>query len=287
MHQDNVQAFLRELPRMREDLPFSPEVLGQLYIQTSGSSLSSLEEVGQTLSKDQGLTTRILSMANSAYYGLQAEVRSVSRAAAVLGLGEIRNIVLALGIHGLSCKYAIPEDFDLGEYWKHQFLVGMIARELSHIIAMGKPDTMFTVGMLHDIGKLIIALRRPDDWQAIHDMLEDDEDLTAVEAEDAYWGLDHAVVGALVLKSWDLPADLVEPVNWHHAPELSPDHSGESMLVALADYAARAVADPDGAAARRAEKLCPDLEVDFDEIMETAEELADSEDIEQFVSLLS
>jgi len=287
MHQENVQAFLRELPRMREDLPFSPEVLGRLFAQTGSNSMASLEQVGQTLSKDQGLTTRILSMANSAYYGLQAEVRSVSRAAAVLGMSEIRSIVLALGIHGLSSRYPIPEEFDLGEYWKHQFLVAMIAKELSHMIDVGKPDALFTVGMLHDIGKLIIALRRPDDWQAIHDLAED-EGITDAEAEDAYWGLDHAVVGALVLKSWDLPTDLVEPVNWHHAPELSPDHSGESMLIALADHAAHAVGgEPDDKAVCKVESLCPDLGVDVDEIMETAEELAESEDIEQFVSLLS
>lgn len=286
MHQENVQAFLRELPKMREDLPFSPEVLRQLFVQTGSSSMASLEQVGATLSKDQGLTTRILSLANSAYYGLQAEVRSVSRAAAVLGMAEIRNIVLALGIHGLTARYSMPEDFNLGDYWKHQFLVAMIAKELSHMADVGKPDAMFTVGMLHDIGKLITALRRPADWQAIHDKAEDEE-MTDAEAEDAYWGLDHAVVGALVLKSWDLPADLAEPVNWHHAPELSPEHSIESTLIALSDYAAHAVENPEGPFARKVEALCPDLGVDMAEVMETAEELSESEDIEQFVSLLS
>ena len=115
MNQEKIQSFLRELPKMRDELPFSPEVLKQLFVQTSGGSLASLEDVGETLSKDQGLTTRILSLANSAYYGLQAEVQSVPRAAAVLGMGEIRNIVLALGVSGLTDKYDMPEDFDLDE----------------------------------------------------------------------------------------------------------------------------------------------------------------------------
>ncbi len=72
MSQEKIQSFLRELPKMREDLPFSPEVLKQLFVQTGNNSMASLEDVGETLSKDQGLTTRILSLANSAYYGLQA-----------------------------------------------------------------------------------------------------------------------------------------------------------------------------------------------------------------------
>nr|WP_287413046.1 HDOD domain-containing protein [Pseudodesulfovibrio sp.] len=286
MNQDRVQDFLRELPGMREDLPFSPEVLQKLFFQTGNRSVASLEDVGETLSVDQGLTTRILSLANSAYYGLQAEVQSVTRAAAVLGMAEIRNIVIALGVSGLTKAYSIPEDFDLGEYWAHQFLVGMVSKELSRMTDVGKPDNMFTVGLLHDIGKLITALKRPDDWQAIRELAEDDE-LTDSAAEEEYWGLDHAVVGALVLKSWDLPADLVEPVNWHHSPALAPDHSLEANIICLADAVVRTVEDSESFYAEKVEQLCSDVEVDMDDIMETAEEMFESGDIEQFVKTLS
>lgn len=270
---------------MREDLPFSPAVLKKLFVQTGASSMSSLEQVGETLSKDQGLTARILSLANSAYYGLQAEVQSVPRAAAVLGMGEIRNIVLALGVTGMTNKYDMPEDFDLAAYWQHQFLVAMISKELSRMTEVGNPDNMFTVGLLHDVGKLITAMRRPEDWEAIQELIESEEMLDS-EAEDDYWGMDHAVVGALVLKSWDLPANLVEPVNWHHAPALSPDHSSESTLICLADYAAHTVEDPEGPYVGRLEALCQDMNVDMLDVMETAEELAESEDIEHFIKLL-
>lgn len=286
MSQDRIQQFLNELPRMREDLPFSPEVLQRLFIQTGNGSLASLEDVGETLSMDQGLTTRILSMANSAYYGLQAEVQSVSRAAAVLGMAEIRNIVLALGINGLTRKYTMPGEFDLGVYWTHQFLVAMVAKELSRMADVGNPDNLFTAGLLHDIGKLITALKRPDDWQAMQDLAEESE-IPDSEAEDEYWGLDHAVVGALVLRSWDLPAALVEPVNWHHSPALSPEHSVESNVVCLADFVTHAVVDPDGDYAEKVEELCVDVEVEMDDIMEIAEELLESDDIEQFVKILS
>ncbi|WP_319542711.1 HDOD domain-containing protein [uncultured Pseudodesulfovibrio sp.] len=286
MNQDNVQDFLRELPSMREDLPFSPEVWQKLFVQTGARSMASLEDVGQTLSVDQGLTTRILSLANSAYYGLQAEVRSVTRAAAVLGMTEIRVIVLALSVDGLTKSYAIPEDFDLGKYWSHQFMVAMLAKELSRMTDVGNPDNMFTVGLLHDIGKLIIALKRPDDWLAIQELAEDEELIDSV-AEENYWGLDHAVVGALVLKSWDLPADLVEPVNWHHSPALAPEHFLESNIICLADAVAHTVEDPEGFYAEKVEELCSDVEVDMDDIMETAEEMFESDDVEQFVKTLS
>lgn len=286
MNQDRIQGFLQELPRMRQDLPFSPEVLRTLFVQTGGGSMASLEDVGRTLGKDQGLTTRILSLANSAYYGLQAEVQSVPRAAAVLGMSEIRNIVLALGVNGLTRRYPMPEDFDLGAYWTHQFLVAMAAKGLSDMTDVGKPDNLFTSGLLHDIGKLITALKRPDDWAAMREMAESDE-MTDSEAEEEYWGLDHAVIGALVLRSWDLPAALVEPVNWHHSPDLSPEHSNESNVICLADCVTHAVSDPDGPYAERVEQLCQAVDVDMDDVMEVGEELLDSDDIEQFVNILS
>ncbi|OIQ51181.1 HDOD domain protein [Pseudodesulfovibrio hydrargyri] len=286
MNQDKIQGFLQELPLMREDLPFSPEVLKQLFVQTGNGSLASMEDVGETLGRDQGLTARILKLANSAYYGLQAEVQSVARAAAVLGMAEIRNIVLALGVTGLTRRYSMPEDFDLGRYWAHQFMVAMVARELSHMIDVGKPENLFTSGLLHDFGKLVTALKRPDDWAAIREMAESDEMLDS-EAEEEYWGLDHAVIGALVLRSWDLPAALVEPVNWHHSPDLSPDFSNESNVISLADSVVHAVDDPDGRYGERVEELCRAVDVDVDDLLEVAEELVDSDDIEQFVNILS
>jgi len=286
MGQEKIQSFLGELPKMREDLPFSPRILKRLFVQTGSNSNSSLEDVGETLSKDQGLTTRILSLANSAYYGLQAEVQSVQRAAAVLGLSEIRNIVLALGVHSLTKKYPLPEEFKIGDYWEHQLLVGMLARELSRMSGVGTPDNMFTIGMLHDVGQLITALRRLDDWQAIQDLVESDEVLLQ-EAEEEYWGMDHAVVGALMLKSWELPADLVEPVNWHHSPELSPEHSNESMIICLANYVIQAIEDPEGVYPGLVERMCSDMELDMTEIMEQAGELAESDAVEQFVRILN
>jgi len=285
MSQERLQSFLSELPRMREELPFSPDLLKKLFVQTGADSRFSLEEIGETLGQDQGLTTRILSLANSAYYGLQAEVKSVTRAAAVLGLGEIRNIVLALGVQSLTNKYPLPDDFDLTEYWKHQFLVGMVASELSKLSGIGEPDSMFTVGMLHDIGKLITALCRPEDWQVIEEMIEAD-DLLAQEAEDDYWGMDHAVIGALVLKSWDLPEGLVEPVNWHHSPELASEYSNTAMLVCLANYVVQAVEDPEGQFVELVENICSDMELDTDEVMALTEELVESDSVEQLVGIL-
>lgn len=286
MNQEKIKDFLRELSNTREDLPFSPSLLQQLHSQTGEKSNASLQQISETLSKDQGVTARILSLANSSYYGLQAEVGSVERAAAIIGLNEIRNIVLMLGVQRLAAKYPLPDGFSLADYWQHNFLVGTVAKELSGLVDVGRPENLFTAGLLHDLGKLITAMFRPDDWQSIIEMVEDKEIMSS-EAEDSYWGVDHAVIGALVLKSWDLPDVLVEPINWHHSPELAPGYSNEATLVCLADYAAHAVSDPEGPYAGRVEQLCIDMELDLDEVMEITEELAESDEVEEFVQLLN
>ena len=90
-----------------------------------------------------------------------------------------------------------------------------------------------------------------------------------------------------MLRSWDLPAALVEPVNWHHSPDLSPEFSSESNVISLADSVVHAVDDPDGQYGELVDELCQAVDVDMDDLLEVAEELVDSDDVEQFVNILS
>lgn len=284
MYQEHVQDFLQELPRLREDLPFSPTLLKKLFEQTGSDSVSSLDEIAETMSQDQGLTTRVLSLANSAYYGLQAEVSSVSRASAVLGLAEIRNIVLSLGVNGLTEKYPLPEGFDFNGYWRHQFLVGVFAQSVCREVGEGNPGTLFTAGLLHDIGKLIVGLKRPEDWRNIQ-AIKEEQECNDSEAEDEYWGLDHAVVGALLLKYWDLPPELVEPVNWHHSPALAPEQQSAASIVCLADALVRCL-DLQEECSDEVADLCGEFHLNVSDIMEMAEELMESDAVDRFLSMV-
>ena len=286
MHHQAAQEFLQDLPRVKNDLPFSTDVLQTLFFQTQEGSRASLEEIGHTLTRDQGLSAKVLSMANSAFYGLQAQVTSIERAAAVLGLKEIRTMVMALGLKALTDKRPLPPGFDLAGYWRHQFQAGCIARRVGRGLGMPDPDILFTAGLLHDLGKLVTALYRPEHWAAITELVEA-EDLSFAKAEDAYWGLDHGVVAALVLKSWDLPPTLVEPVNWHHAPHLAPEYAEAAALVGLADALAQRLDDPDAHHAGLADAPPEILGLDADTAKAQAEEAVEAEAVESFVGLVA
>lgn len=244
MSQEHGQQFLLALPGLRHDLPYSPVLLTALYSQTGQSSSAPIEEIADTLSRDQGLTAKVLTMANSAFYGLQQEVTTVPRAIAVLGLNEVRSLILAVGVKALTQNKNFPADFGVGPYWQHQLSVAVIARHLAPLMGGLDGDNLFTAGVLHDLGKLLTALHRPDDWHAI-DTLTRERHVAYSEAEDEYWGIEHGMLGSMVLGSWNLPGDITEPVNWHHAPMHSPNHRREALVLCVADAMAHLVADPE------------------------------------------
>lgn len=227
------QQFLNELPEIRQDLPVSPRVFQALFSQTSKHSRASLADIASTIEKDQGLTVRILTMANSAYYGLQSQVGSVHRAVLLLGLQEIRKMVLLLSIRFLERRLD-PELLNVSSHWRHQSDVAHLAKIMANYVPEIDPDELFVIGLLHDLGKVIIALYRPGDWRAILE-LEASENAPLFVSEDIYWGLDHALIGAITLKSWFLPTSLTEPINWHHAPELAQEFTVQAKVIRLAD----------------------------------------------------
>lgn len=230
----DAQGFLDELARKPPRLPFDPGLLREVLNLTSGESRAPVSRLADVLGRDQALATRLLRMANSAYYGLQSEVASVQRAVNVLGTGEVRALVLAVAASGIAAKGSLPAAFDLAGYWRHQLCVAACCRMLARRVSPGDADVLYTAGLLHDIGKLLMAGLSPEAWQAVR-MLMDEEGLETAEAEERHWGLDHGVIGARLLSYWDLPPALTEPVNWHHAPQYAGTYERNARLLNIAD----------------------------------------------------
>lgn len=243
MSHERGQQFLLDLPGMRHELPYSPALLNSLFNQTGQNSSTPLETIAETLSRDQGLTVRVLTMANSTFYGLQQEVTTVSRAISVLGLNEVRSLVLAVGIKALTHSKDFPKDFGIAGYWEHQLTVAMLARQLAPLMGGLDGDNLYTAGVLHDLGKLLTALHRPEDWRTIA-LISREQNMAYSQAEEDYWGIEHGVLGSMVMGAWNLPEDLTEPVNWHHAPMHSPNHRRQALALCVADAMAHVLADP-------------------------------------------
>lgn len=284
MNYEKGQRFLAKLSSLRHELPFSPDVFRTLFLQTGNGSYASINDIAETISKDQGLSARILTMANSAFYGLQSQVSSVSRAAAVLGIKEVKNIVLALGVQGLASQLPPKTDFSMEEYWHHQFQVAATARNLAADVG-AEPDTAFTCGLLHDVGKLITAIHSWDDYVGITKLIIDKK-IMSCQAEDLYWGLDHGVVGSLVLRSWKLPEQLSEPVNWHHNPELAENFRTEAQLIGLADGLIHS-SHGDSSTSDTCDTLLQSLKLESETAFQAALDAIGDEDVTHFISSLA
>ena len=250
-HLDEARAFLEDLAENPPWLPYEPTLIPALFAATRDDSTVSIDDITALIEQSQKLATRVLSLANSALYALQSTVTSLRRAVSVLGYREVRTLVLMIGAVSTIREAKLPRGFDAKGLWRHQLRTAVIAKALADALLKGTgmpegkpdnslemaPDEAYAAGLLHDIGKVFLASGRPKTWEAI-ETLRKRENGDFHKAEDAYWGMDHALVGAQVLHYWKLPLLLTDPINWHHAPGLAPAFAAEARLLAAANIIA-------------------------------------------------
>ena len=166
------------------------------------------------IARDQGLTTRILGIANSPFYGMSSRIDNIQQAGTLLGLHTIHGIVTAAGIIGHFPPQE-DESFDRQSFWLHSIGTGCCAQVLARHAGLD-PEQAFTAGLLHDIGKLVLAAYFEDDFSRVL-AWRDEHDCLFREAEEAVLGFDHTEIGARVALHWKLPKLLVNAIHSHHA----------------------------------------------------------------------
>lgn len=242
---EKAQAYLNSLADHAPELPFEPSLLPELFASTSNSAMSSTAHVASLVERSQGLAARVLRLANSAYYGMHTEVSSLTHAIRLLGLNEVRAIVLQLGVASAIRKLNLPKYYPFEELWEHQILTANFAKTIALALPRGafaaeeiNADDLYAAGLLHDVGKTMIAANCPDDWQAIQDLAACDG-IPFYRAEEDYWGIDHSVTGARLFTFWGLPPKLTEVVGWHHAPRhAKPQYRTATHILAAANVLA-------------------------------------------------
>ena len=252
--QKESRLLLQKILQNPPMLPFDPKLLPLLFAVTQEGSNASVKTVVALIEKSPRLTTRVLAVANSAAYGLEFKVSTLQRAISIMGLREVRLLVLMVGMSSFIREAQLPKDFDTDKFWKHLLSVATISRALAQVFGgtaggpgadasledrlVMVPDEAYIAGLLHDVGKLFLAASRPDIWEKVVEM-EQAKGMETFEAENTEWGMDHALIGAAVLHHWKLPLVLTEPINLHHAPDLATSFKMEARLLAVANCLAR------------------------------------------------
>ena len=195
----------------------------------------SANDIGEVISQDPGLTARLLKIANSPYYGLSSTVETVSRAVTVLGLKQIRDLVLATT--SIKAFEGIPNDLiTMDDFWRHNISCGIAAKHLAGEMQGIDKETMFIAGLLHDIGQLIIFNKLPQQAMKAITLVEDDpEEPELYQAETKIMGFNHAQLGQELLKQWHLPAVFQECVGCHHDIHSAEQYPREAALIHISN----------------------------------------------------
>ncbi len=206
---------------------------------------SGVNEIGKVISQDPALSAQLLRIANSPFYGFSASIDSVSRAVAVLGTQQIRDLVFSTT--ATKAFEGIPNELvSVDDFWHHSLYCGLLARELANQNHKAQGEMLFTAGLLHDIGHLVMFNRIPElANQAIMHTVEPDVDIELFESERAIIGFDHAEVGGRLAEQWQLPQNLVECVMFHHEPERAINFQDEVLLIYIANKIASQAYDSD------------------------------------------
>jgi len=210
---EKMQGLISQL----ESLPCISSFYTQL-IEELNSDVASINKIGEIISRDVGMSVKILQLVNSAFFGVPQRVSSIAQAVTLLGLDIIRALVLSVKIFSQFDQIQLSK-FSLSALWEHSLSVGSWAKLISKAENLSPVlvDYVMIAGMLHDVGKLVLAAKMPQDYQSVL-TLASEKNLALHQAEKELLGVTHAEVGAYLLGLWGFSHTIIEVVSLHHRP---------------------------------------------------------------------
>lgn len=226
---------IEDLDRMMREVPAMP-VVAQKVMQLLGDTRSTNSILGETLSADQALVSRILQMANSPFFGTRQKIATISNAIFVMGHSALRSLIITVCTKGLFKNPGLMEE----KIWEHSLGTALAARQIAELSNAMDPDEAFILGLLHDIGKTSLLVVYHDVFQEIfmtaYNRKLSMEEFRLLEKEE--FGFDHCEVGARVLTKWRLPPVCARVARRHHTQNIELiEREEEPKALALASQA--------------------------------------------------
>jgi len=211
------KSSLKSIVSQVESLPSIPSLYAEI-LEELNSTHSSLKKIGEIVSKDLGMTTKMLQIVNSAFFGIPRHIENPMQAVNLLGIETVKALVLTIEIFSRFKQKKIP-GFSLEKLWTHSMNTGAIAKEIARHEKMEREliDDTFFAGLLHDTGKLILAANFSTRFLEVL-KLSKKENMFPCLAEQELLGTSHAELGAYLLGLWGLPKSIIEAVAFHHFP---------------------------------------------------------------------
>lgn len=223
LHQ-RIQS-LKNLP----PLPLAIQKIGQMVDDPRVTT----QQLSDVISKDQGLSSRVLHLVNSPIYGFPGRIADIPRAVTLLGFNVIKSLAFGTFVSGIMTK-------EMHGLWEHSLGVSMAAGILARKIGYGKAEEASVAGLLHDIGKVALKVILPTEYKSALQKVRADR-CFIIEAEQAILGeFDHCHMGAELCTRWNLPGTLRDAILHHHAPARARQDKELAAIVHLSDVLVRA-----------------------------------------------
>ena len=251
------KIYFNYMPQTTKSIAVAPvgrkEILSQLARCPSLPSLGSINKalhglliveqrytahIAEIIRRDPSLTSRLLRLVNSVYYGLNTPVNSIEEAVFYLGVRQIRQLAMVTPVIEDFQRLTRQCDFPWREFWQHCIGVAILTREVTTSINVQSDDADYVAGLVHDVGKIVMAWTFPDHFTEIHRQgVANPRNL--VEVENEVLGIDHAELGALYLERHHLPELMVHSARYHHQPERAAQFPQTIAAVQIADLLLR------------------------------------------------
>ena len=195
---------------------------------------SGFKEIAKVIETDQAIAARVLKVANSAYYGLSGMVNSIHQASVVLGYQTLEQVITMVSSSSLLGKQLKGYGLQAGALWRHSLAVALGSRLIAQKRAPSLEGDAFSVGLIHDAGKLALDPHIVQKKEEIQDFLQHNAN-SFLEAERRVLGFDHTEIAFDLCHKWKLPESHAEAMRFHHTPNLSTD-SQLAYIVHMANY---------------------------------------------------
>ncbi len=206
-------------------------VLLQRLLEALGNARLSLDEIAAFVSKDQALAARLLKTANSPFFGFSHKVATIKQALVLLGINAAKGLLLGVTLfHNLRGMEGL---------WAHSVGTACVAGVMARRQALTDQAAVFAAGLLHDIGKVFLMAKFSLEYRHVLSLAQE-RAIFIVDAEREIFDTTHAEAASWALEQWHLPAQLIEPIRYHHEPFLATMWCTETAVVHVADILTRA-----------------------------------------------
>lgn len=234
---DSTVTTLDNLIKNSKELSSLPEI----YIRVSeilDDEHSTSNQIGAIVHSDPALTARILKVVNSSFYGFPNEISTISQAINILGRNPLRQLLMGTVLGGVFSRLS-NDVFLMDEFWQHSVHTAVIAKNCYlNIVGKVKCDELFVAGLLHKIGRLVIAHQMPEAASKIQKAL-DTSDTDIVSFEQELLGFSHNEVAAAIMRKWGLPTILRSCALHQFEPSLAGPYKSPAWIIHIASSLAQ------------------------------------------------